>query len=366
MHTLIRHTIGLLLMFAFALGTVQTASAIEKSVSLRNEVPAGRWTGVRLRNLNAGTTLSILLTTPRASDLILLDSESYDSFSRNPNVVPQALFRSTATDRHEFSVVSPQTDDYYLIVDNRKGIAPQTFTLEAKASLDIPSDSEELPHRDGKSGDPPESDDVKTAKKRIDETFAQLTANLGKAFKFDQLKIRLVRCKRANVFASRTEVYLCAEFIRALQKKLGDKVKTRGIILFALMHEISHVLFSQWQYPFNDNEEIVDEFATVLLLMFNQRNAVETQAEFFASVPPEPEIRQQIAHDVHHPISLQRARNLKRWLSEPGLVAKWQSFLIPHMQTDFLIQIKKKKPSWLARDLVDQEIATRQRTENGG
>jgi hypothetical protein len=363
-NTVTRHVIGLLLMFALALGLIQTAAAVEKSVSFRNEAPAGRWMGIRLRNLNAGATLSISLTTNGTINLMLLNSASYGVFSRKPDEAPEPLFQSSASDRVEFSVLSPRTDDYYLIVDNRKGTTPRTFTVEAKASLETPSSSGKLEQWAPKSGDTPDSDEAKSAQKRVDEAFAQLIGNLGKAFKFDRLAIRLVRCNRANAFASQNEVYLCAEFIKVLQGKLQDKNKARDILLFALMHEISHVLFSQWKYPFNDNEEVVDELATVLLLMFNQRSAVETQADFFASVPPEPEIRRQIAHDVHHPISVQRARNLRRWLSEPKLIKKWQSFLIPHMQTDFLTLIEKKNPSWMASDLVDQELAIRRQAEN--
>lgn len=326
------------------------ALAAEKSVRFSSQVDAGKWTGVRFSNLNRDATLHVVLEINGRVGVMLLSAEEYREYAR-VQTTRTALFQAQVSDKTDFSIVAPRSGDYYLVVDNRQGEAPRSFTLDAKASLDTLA----IPRRE-------ESGDEKGAQAgaRLTEAFARLTENLRKAFVFDDLNINLVRCNRANAYGSRDQVYLCLEYVKQVSDALADKSKLNDLVLFILMHEISHVLFTQWKYPFNDNEELVDEFATVLLLLFNKRATVETQADFFATLPPEPEVRQQLSGDVHHPLSVQRSRNLRRWLSEPGLVGKWLPFLIPHMQTPFLTMLKEKKPAWLAKDLIERELAGRQ------
>lgn len=324
--------------------------AAEKSVQFSTKVEAGKWTGVRFSNLNRDATLHVVLEIDGRVAVMLLSGDEYREYAR-AQIARTALFQAQVTDKTDFTIIAPRTGDYYLVVDNREGEAQRSFTLDAKASLDTAS----APPREESGNDKAPQADAKVA-----EAFSRLTASLRKAFVFDELRINLVRCNRPNAYGSREQVYLCLEFIKQVSDALPDKSKLKDLVLFTLMHEISHVLFTQWKYPFNDNEEIVDEFATVLLLLFNQRATVEIQADFFATLPPEPEVRQQLTRDVHHPLSVQRARNLRRWLSEPGLVGKWLPFLIPHMQTSFLTALKEKNPSWLAKDLVDRELAGRQ------
>ena len=122
---------------------------------------------------------------------------------------------------------------------------------------------------------------------------------------------------------------------------------------------MGHILLKKWEYPFVENEELVDEFATVVLMMFNQNQIAEAQAEFFATVPPEQELAKKTDSDDHHPLSAQRARNIRRILKSPDTVKKWQPLLAPHMQTTFLKLLSTQSGYWIDRTLITKELAER-------
>jgi hypothetical protein len=127
-----------------------------------------------------------------------------------------------------------------------------------------------------------------------------------------------------------------------------------------LLHEIAHVLLKQWDYPLTENEEAVDEFATVVLIMFNQQSAEQTQAEFFSAIPAEQEFSHRSGRTDRHPLSAQRGQNIKRWLQSPNLVKQWQQpLLIPHMPTSFLKQLTIKNLPWVNRSMVMKELSNR-------
>lgn len=66
-----------------------------------------------------------------------------------------------------------------------------------------------------------------------------------------------------------------------------------------------------------------------------------------------------VFRDDRHPLSVQLARNILRWLRDPLLVRKWQKVFVPHMQTAMLKQLQAKSFNWLDRHLIGQELATR-------
>ena len=69
-------------------------------------------------------------------------------------------------------------------------------------------------------------------------------------------------------------------------------------------------------YPFHDNEEVIDEFTTVLLIMFGQSERARTQADFFSKLPEDLELERKRHRDDRHPLSVQPARKIHRWLED--------------------------------------------------
>lgn len=316
------------------------ARGAEKSVEMSAEVPAQKWKATRLQNVNRGATLDIDLTSDGDVTIMLLDDDSYEQY---PDVTTP-LFRSASTHHARFSIVVPERGDYFLVVDNSEGDFTRHYTVRIQARLDVTRLEK----------DKPSAGDARLQLK-------MLTLALQKAFIADNLEIKLGACGQSNAFTQDSTVILCAEYVKDLIKRLDDKQKMNDIVLFTLMHEVGHVLLSEWKYPFHGNEEVVDEFATVLLIMFDRKRAARTQAEHFATVPPEPEIENKLRRNDRHPLSIQRAENIRGWLNDPDLVRKWQPFLIPKMQTDFLRLLREKQRPWAPSRLIQLELENRSR-----
>ena len=130
-------------------------------------------------------------------------------------------------------------------------------------------------------------------------------------------------------------------------------------LLFTLFHEIGHVLLEQWAYPTYASEETADEFATVLIVMLDQKERLRAQAEFFHA---NASILERIAKDssnARHPPSGRRARDILRWSEDSGLVRRWQPIFVPHMQTPVLERLRQTPTPWADLALVEKELAAR-------
>jgi hypothetical protein len=131
---------------------------------------------------------------------------------------------------------------------------------------------------------------------------------LGLVFVFDSVAIRIAKCGKANAFSSHASIVLCAEYAKKLFDTLGDKTKASNALLFTLFHEMGHVLLRQWKYPFLDNEEVADEFATAVMIMMGQKERARSKAGFFAANPSKAEALAKLFCDDRHPVSTQRSQ----------------------------------------------------------
>ena len=152
---------------------------------------------------------------------------------------------------------------------------------------------------------------------------------------------------------------LCREYAHKLYGTLGDKAKAADALLFTLFHEVAHVLLQQWKYPFAENEDVADEFATAVMIMLGQKERVRAKAEYFAKNPSLAEAIAKAFRDDRHSISAQRARNIVRWADDPQLVREWQTIFLPHMQTAMLKRLRQQPPAWIDTALVEKELAAR-------
>lgn len=332
------------IIFLFCSTCLLTSSeGAEKSVDISLDVGARKWTGIRLRDIQKGTKLDTNLTIDGNAEVFLLNSVQYSHF---PALKSTPIFHSGVSKKLDFSLIISNTDSYVMVVDNRKGSQALSFSLHFDAYLDTSSPKK------------------KTQKKRlklkqINDDLSKFSDTLQKAFIFDDIDIQLVKCGKSNAYSTTKTIFLCAEYIQSLMLKISDKQQIQQLLIFTLMHEMGHILLKQWEYPFSDNEELVDEFATVVLMMFNQKTAAQTQADFFASVPAEQEITMTLNQDSRHPLSKQRARNIRRWLGSDETVHKWQRLLIPFMQTSFLKLLSTQSANWLNKDEIAGELSKR-------
>lgn len=322
---------------------VNFTQAAEKSASVSLTVKAFKWSGIRLGNVNKEAVLTLNFSIDGNAKILLLDEEDYKKF---PLQTLKPLFQSTTQDKLRFSIVAPKSSNYYLIVDNRENKKQRKYTLDIHASLETKNKPSSFAKK-------------KIKHQKIDQNLSKLALTLKKAFVFGKLNIQLTKCGKINAYSHLNTVFLCIEYVKLLTLKNKDKSEVKKLLLFTLMHEIGHILLAQWNYPFSENEEIVDEFATVILIMLNQPGVAAAQADFFASFKTELEFEKKIKQDMRHPFSIQRARNIRRWLNNPSTAKKWQTLLVPNMQTAFLEVLQKKSSSWIDHELVEKELFRR-------
>ena len=107
------------------------------------------------------------------------------------------------------------------------------------------------------------------------------------------------------------------------------------------------------------HEEVADEFATVVMIMLGQKERVRATPEFFTANPSLVEALLKTFVDDRHPLSVQRSRNILRWLDDPQLVKKWQPTLVPRMQSALLERLRDRPTAWTDAALVGRELAAR-------
>jgi hypothetical protein len=108
-------------------GGAQPAGAAVAQVTL--EVPPGKAKVVRLRNLPRGTQIGVLIEATGKLVVALRSATQVKTKS------PDAVFRGALEHKLTFEVSIPESDDYYLVLDNRRGAEPVkvTATIEAVA-----------------------------------------------------------------------------------------------------------------------------------------------------------------------------------------------------------------------------------------
>ena len=301
---MIRKVLPALVIGLFVL--IRPESADSRVLTTEVSVSAGKWSLIRLLNTPEKARIDIDITSDGNISVFLLGHDA----NGKPLPTNQALHRVRGSGALKFSAIANKAGTYFLVLDNRQGSDPRSLNVSADITAG----------KSAKSG-------------TLAQAIASLKAKLRQAFIFNELQIDVAACGKVNSFSGPKRVLICAEHIEMIKQKLKSKEKIRDALLFVILHEIGHVLLRQWDYPFYANEEVADEIATVLMVLFNEQRAVRTQADFFASHSADAEAAIKKTRDDRHPLSVQRARNILRWLGDTELVAKWQKILVPHMQT---------------------------------
>lgn len=89
------------------------------------EIPNGKTRTVRLRNLPQGTVVAVRVRAEAALQIALISAAQLKSKK------PEALFRGALDRSITFQVVLPESGDYFLVLDNRRGAEP----VKARATI---------------------------------------------------------------------------------------------------------------------------------------------------------------------------------------------------------------------------------------
>jgi len=326
-----------ILLFSLALlGISDTTYGKEQSATVNASIEAGDTHTTRLGNLPKSANVSIQLNAEGKLNVLLINEADFKAFPK----IKTPLFKGQTSGEFGFSIKVPKTGAYYLVLDNRDGDQAHAFSMTVTAS--------------NKNGDT-----VTTGMNEAHRQLEKFEESLRKYFIFDDITFKIGKCGTANAFYDGNDtVVLCLE-LGAQLLLLGDEDKARDVLIFALIHEMGHVLLNQWGYPFYNNEELVDEFTTALLLMFNQGEKARSPAELFSKLSPDKELELKRTQFDRHPLSIQRGRNIIKWLEDPELVLRWQKIFVPHMQTDVLKALLRSPKPWTDKTLINQELVRR-------
>ncbi len=322
------------------------AHAKVQSAKLAVDVPSGRWKAIRLRNLPESSAVRVEIKSNGSIVVALVNETQYEKY---PDI-ERPLFHGNVHDKFTFSVKIPATGHYYLMFNNISGIKEVKLdaTIYGASASDAVSIQNSLP---------------KDQKDVFEKTLSQIGTELKKLFLFEPFPISAKICGEGNVFSGPDGIVICLEFVKKITNSLGSKEKSINVLLFTIFHEVGHILLKQWEYPFYDNEEVADDFATVLMIMIGQKERLGAMTEYFISNPSSNELIAKAFKGDRHPLSIERARNIIRWMKDQNRLKRWQTIFVPHMQTSVLEQLKKNSPSLVNISLIEKELSERKSSD---
>jgi hypothetical protein len=317
------------------------------------DVPPGQWKAARVRNVPKDGVVSVAVTTNGPVAIVFVNEADY---KRLPSP-ERPLFRGKVETKFSFAVTVPAAGHYYLVIDNRAGKEARAIEVTFSAVQGGQPRPGSAAGQSNQSGPAPAAGQTRPAS--TDDSLREFESGLNQIFIFKPFPIRVETCGSPRAFSGPEGIVLCREYALKLYEKLGDKQKAADALMFTLFHELGHVLLKQWSSPVFEHEEVADEFATVVMIMLGQKERVRATPEFFTANPSLVEALLKTFVDDRHPLSVQRSRNILRWLDDSQLVKRWQPALVPRMQTALLERLRDRPTAWTDATLVGKELAAR-------
>ena len=150
--------------------------------------------------------------------------------------------------------------------------------------------------------------------------FDDLVTQLNNTYRFPQdIDIIFTECGEENAFYNPeiVEVNMCYELIRKYADIFTEEYQgdySNEVILaghFTFLHELGHAFVDQYQLPIIVQEEdVVDSFATIMLLQTGEKDAVIAGIEQFDVDAEEDEEFSELPFWSEHSLSIQRVYNI--------------------------------------------------------
>lgn len=309
-----------------------SAFAASGPITVNVDVPPGQWKAARLKNLPKDAMVAVQV---ESSGEILVALIHAKAFQNSPDNL-RPLFTGRVERKLSFSVAVAEKGDHYLIFDNRRGTESRAVTVTLQAAQG-------------------ERDRTQAAGSILSEFEKQL----HRLFVFDPFPMGVKQCGVPRAFAEESGVFLCTEYVYHLYDASKDQERAKDFLSFSIFHEVARQLLQKWNHPAAGNDEVIDEFAVALMLMLNQKSRALGAADFAVKNPSAFNTMTKLFQDDRHPLSAKRGRSVLSWAKDSDLPKKWQSFLVPHMQTALLKKLKQKPTSWTDLSLVEKELVAR-------
>jgi len=309
-----------------------SAFAASGPIIVNVDVPSGQWKAARLKNLPKDAMVAVKVESNGEVMVALVHAKA---FQNSPDS-SRPLFAGRVERRLSFSVAIAEKGDHYLIFDNRRGTESRAVTVTLQAARG-------------------EKDRTQAA----GATLRQFEKQLHRLFVFDPFPMGVKQCGVPGAFAEEPGVFLCTEYVSHLYDALRNQEKAKDFLSFSIFNEVARQLLQKWNHPEAEKDEKIDEFAVVLMLMLNQKNRVIGAGDFAVKNPSAFNTMMTLFQDDRHPLTAKRGRDVLNWAKDSTLPKKWQSFLVPHMQTALLKRLQQKPTSWTDLSLVEKELAAR-------
>lgn len=194
-------------------------------------------------------------------------------------------------------------------------------------------------------------------KAQFAKMFSDLQSEIFATFKVQQFDMNLEPCGTENAFSRHDggHITICSE----LFVKLIREQKT-GALIGIIFHELGHSLLNLWGQPNWQNEETVDEFAITMMYWDGIQEKAFDWVSHFEAQNSAQEASYILEHGDTHPLSIQRARNARRILTNPAeVINRWNKFLYPHLTTRKLQALLDNPGKYGDRVLAKQILAAR-------
>ncbi len=113
------------------LGLALLSPAAAQQATYNYEVPSGQFKRVRIINVSEGTVLVVVVKLDGQMDVLVAYGETADGAEPDDKARAPArpLLRVQAVKQLSFSVRAPLAGQYFIVLDNRKGTAPQAVEV---------------------------------------------------------------------------------------------------------------------------------------------------------------------------------------------------------------------------------------------
>lgn len=338
----VRRFLSFALLLSISAGAWSAVSwAASGPVTFSADVPAGQTKSVRLNTLPKDAVVVLQVRTDGHILLALLNQQDF----KNPAGATRPLFQGETSTSLSFSVTIPAAGDYYLRFENRQGDAARAISVTVKAETGVNEARRDSLAR------------LKTSER----TLKAFETRLMLALVFKPVPIAIRACPSPTSFVRSGTLILCADYVRRLHAAFPEGQQVADALLFAMYHEMAHLLLTQWHHPQADQEATADEFATTMMVMFELGAKVRSHAEAWDTKGAVTDQLVEAFSQDPHVLSRARAVAVQHWAGDAELVAKWQALVVPHMQTALLERLTQEPQSWTNLGLVQQELATRKR-----
>ena len=185
----------------------------------------------------------------------------------------------------------------------------------------------------------------------------KMYAGLKQVFNFKDFNIYVRSCGQANAFSTIAtgDVTLCTE----LYEQMLDKP---GAFAGVTLHELGHTLLNLWGSPHYGDEDVADQFATIMLLKSGEdgKRALSEWIQWFAGHDSRAQARVMLVHGDTHSLSVQRIRNIQEnTRNSSDLMRRWNNVLYPQMTDGALRAIVANPAAFDDAETARRELARR-------